>query len=181
MGHAPSEETIKWVEGLGHNQGGSRVAHTIVQFAQICSEATELCTIIRRNQAFRRKDFESQVATTELMSIIRIAEAVDENGENWTNCKQNQQKWQIKRMTITLNQALEKHNAIFSLCSFDCYQRLVGRMHAEHVSSGTSCPSGYNIGVCRTFSSMWDRDRVIDELQFQVKRTYRSYDSRCKG
>jgi hypothetical protein len=124
MGHAPSDETIKWVADLDHNQGGSRVAHTIVQFAQICSEATELCTIIRQNQASRREDFESQVEATELMSIIRIAEAVDENGENWKNCKQNPQKWQIKRMTTPLNPAFKNHNAIFSLYSFDCYQDL---------------------------------------------------------
>jgi hypothetical protein len=69
MGHAPTGETIKWVEGIDNNQGGSRVAHTIVQFAQICSEATELCTIIRQNQASRWEDFESQVEVTELMSI----------------------------------------------------------------------------------------------------------------
>jgi hypothetical protein len=124
MGHAPSEETIKWVEDLDNNQRGSRVAHTIVQFAQICSEGTELCTIIRQNQASRREDFESQVESTELMSNIRIAEAVDENGENCTNCKQNPQKWLIKRMTTSLNQALENHNAIFSVYSFDCYQDL---------------------------------------------------------
>jgi hypothetical protein len=58
------------------------------------------------------------------MSITRIAEAVDENGENWTNCKQNPQKWQMTRMTTSLNQALKRDNAIFSLYSFDCYQDL---------------------------------------------------------
>jgi hypothetical protein len=126
MGHAPSERTIKLVEGQDHNQGGSRVTHTIVQFAQICSEATELCTSIRQNQVSRREDFESQVEATELMSIIRIAEAVDENGKNWTNCKQNPQKWKIKRMTTSLNQAVENRNVIFSLYNIDCYQDMWG-------------------------------------------------------
>jgi hypothetical protein len=54
-------------------------------------------------------------------------------------------------------------------------------MCVKYISSGTYRPPGYNLGVCRSFSSKWDGERVVVELQFQVKRTYRGYSSRYKG
>lgn len=55
----------------------------ILRFGQVSAQAHELCKIVRQSIIAGRADSGTQLNSTEMMSLIRISEVIDQNNEHW--------------------------------------------------------------------------------------------------
>jgi hypothetical protein len=91
----PSETSIYWVNNLNKEYGGARIAKALLQFGQVSARSHKLCEIVRQSLVEGRVDFEAQMNSTELMSLIQISEIIDQDNEHWH--ENIHPKWKISR------------------------------------------------------------------------------------
>lgn len=91
----PSKSSVLWVASLNQMCGGPRLAKAFLQFGQVSARAHNLCQVVRQNIAQSQSEFNTQLANAELMSIVEIAEAVDQDNEGWH--RNGNSKWEISR------------------------------------------------------------------------------------